>query len=517
MGVLAFTMKHDRRAFLKSLGRGTAGGLLAKRANAAWIYAERVGEQGQVSEIAHDPLRPEYHLMPQHNWMNDPNGPIWWKGQYHLFYQLNPHAAVWGDMHWGHAVSPDMVHWKHEPIALAPTPGGADSEGCFSGSAVVLGGKPAIIYTGVENAPPSEITLRDGNDKLRETQMLAIAEDDELLHWKKIEAPVIGTPPQGMVVTGFRDPCPWREGETWYLGVGSGEREVGGCVLLYRSHDFHHWEYLHKLVQGKPNGKVAVNPCDSGEMWECPDFFAVDGHHVLLYSTEDKVFWTTGEYDSRGHRYIPTRAGVLDHGAYYAPKSFLAPDGRRILWGWIRETRPEAQFAAAGWSGAMGLPRVLGVNGDGALEMKPALEVESLRGAVEGATLTPQMPFRQKLTTLRRELRIPLGVSAGKIAVRLMTEGKKAWELIVDVQASLVTCAEISFALPRAPWPDDALRIFLDASVIESFIAGREAFTSRVYNVAPEMTELEIELLKGQSIAIRLWKLTAISADRLAS
>ncbi len=86
--------------------------------------------------------------------MNDPNGPIWWKGQYHLFYQLNPHAAVWGDMHWGHAISPDMVHWHHEPIALAPTPGGPDSEGCFSGSAVVFDGMPTFIYTGVQNAPP---------------------------------------------------------------------------------------------------------------------------------------------------------------------------------------------------------------------------------------------------------------------------------------------------------------------------------------------------------------------------
>ena len=99
-----------------------------------------------VAEIAHDPLRPEYHLMPQHNWMNDPNGPIWWKGRYHLFYQLNPHGATWGSMHWGHAVSPDMIHWHHEPIALAPTPGGADSEGCFSGSAVVFDGKPTFIY-----------------------------------------------------------------------------------------------------------------------------------------------------------------------------------------------------------------------------------------------------------------------------------------------------------------------------------------------------------------------------------
>jgi beta-fructofuranosidase len=510
-------MNQDRRSFLKSLGCGTAGGLLVAHGHAARIGAANGAWQEQASEIKLDPLRPEYHLMPQHNWMNDPNGPIWWKGQYHLFYQLNPHAAVWGDMHWGHAVSPDMIHWKHEPIALAPTPGGADSEGCFSGSAVVFDAKPAIIYTGVENAPPSEITLRDGNDKLRETQMLAIAEDDQLLHWKKLETPVIAAPPQGMVVTGFRDPCPWREGETWYLGVGSGERGVGGCVLLYRSKDLRHWEYLHKLVQGKPNGKVAVNPCDSGEMWECPDFFAVDGHYVLLYSTEDKVLWTTGEYDARGHRYIPMRTGLIDQGSYYAPKSFLAPDGRRILWGWIRETRPEAEFAAAGWSGAMGLPRVLTVNRDGQLEMKPAAEVEKIRRAVEAQTLAAQTPFRQKLATLRRELHIPLSAPAQKIAVRLLTHGEKVWELVVDVPGSLVTCGDTSFALPRAPWADDSLRIFLDGSVIESYIVGREALTSRVYNVAPDSTELVIEVLKGQSVDFKSWELEAISPDRLTT
>ena len=153
--------------------------------------------------------------------------------------------------------------------------------------------------------------MHDGNDKLRETQMLATAEDDHLLRWKKLETPVIATPPQGMDVTGFRDPCPWREGDTWYLGIGSGERGIGGCVLLYRSHDLRHWEYLHKLAQGKPNGKVAVNPCDSGEMWECPDFFAVNGRHCLLYSTENKVFWTTGEYDTQPpplHRHAHRRA-----------------------------------------------------------------------------------------------------------------------------------------------------------------------------------------------------------------
>ena len=255
-------------------------------------------------------------------------------------------------MNWGHAISVDMVHWHHDPTALEPTPGGPDSEGCFSGSAVVSNGVPSIIYTGVQNATPDMVTIHDGSDKLRETQLLAVSEDTNLLRWTKRPEPVIARPPEGMAVTGFRDPCPWREADGWYLGVGSGVRGEGGCVLLYMSQDLRNWQYLHRLASGKPNGLKTANPCDSGEMWECPDFFEVDGHHCLLYSTEGKVFWTTGQYDPREHRYTEKRKGVLDHGAYYAPKSFLAPGDRRVLWGWIQERRPEAEFAAAGWAGA---------------------------------------------------------------------------------------------------------------------------------------------------------------------
>ena len=114
-------MKGDRRRFLAALGCSAV--LAVREGPSAFGHAARSGAPDGTSDLANDPLRPAYHLLPAHNWMNDPNGPIWWKGQYHLFYQLNPHAAVWGDMHWGHAVSPDMVHWRHEPVAMAPTPG----------------------------------------------------------------------------------------------------------------------------------------------------------------------------------------------------------------------------------------------------------------------------------------------------------------------------------------------------------------------------------------------------------
>jgi beta-fructofuranosidase len=253
-------------------------------------------------------------------------------------------------------------------------------------------------------------------------------------------------------------------------------------------------------------------------MWECPDFFAVDGHHVLLYSTENKVFWTTGEYDTHKHLYFPMKSGVLDHqSAYYAPKSFVAPDGRRVLWGWLRELRPDAQFSAAGWSGAMSLPRVLGVNRDGYLEMNPAAECEKLRGDTQSATVTSSEPLGIKLDSLRREINISLSPQSPKFSVSILSDGAKVWELVVDVPGRTATCGDISIPLPQPPWTRDNLRIFLDASVIETFIVGREALTSRVYNIAPDKTELRIELLGGESIPVEHWPLQAISPDRLTT
>lgn len=521
----------SRRGFLAGLSCATA---------ACALPDLLLGQSPSVSAIAHDPLRPSCHLLPPHNWMNDPNGPLWWNGQYHLFYQLNPRAAVWGNMHWGHAVSTDMVHWRHEPIALAPTPGGPDSEGCFSGSAVVCNGVPTFIYTGVQNAPRAQATIRDGNNHLRETQLIATAEDNDLLHWKKRAEPILATPPPGMDVTGFRDPCPWQEDDGWYLGIGSGERGKGGCVLLYRSQDPHpsgkdpslatpdvrHWEYLHKLAEGKPNGKQAANPVDSGEMWECPDFFALSGldgqpsRHILLYSTGGQSLWTKGRYDRNTHLYTADPAGLprpLDHGAYYAPKSFLAPDGRRILWGWIQETRPPAEYAAAGWAGVMSLPRVLSLDLHGNLAIAPAHEVESLRGPVESAQIAPGKPYRRTLPHLRRELRVQAGAPRSTLTVRLVVNGVDAWKLQFDGSAGLVTCGGIEFTAAGSVNMPPKLRVFLDGSVVETFVNTSDALTSRVYTLHPGATELIVEQAGPGSAEVESWPLRAISPNRMTT
>src|SRR6201987_1407541 len=180
----------SRRSFVWGAGCATAAALFS---GPAFAFA---GRSNLPARLAADRLRPKYHLLPAANWMNDPNGPIFYRGRYHMFYQYNPSGAFWGTMHWAHASSPDMIHWQHEPIALAPTPGGYDRDGVFSGSAVLDGNTPNLIYTGVlPAASPSEITL-DGQHQLREVQCLATSTDTDLRSWRKLPEPVIARPPQ---------------------------------------------------------------------------------------------------------------------------------------------------------------------------------------------------------------------------------------------------------------------------------------------------------------------------------
>jgi beta-fructofuranosidase len=210
---------------------------------------------------------------------------------------------------------------------------------------------------------------------------------------------------------------------------------------------------------------------------------------------------------------------VLDHGdAYYAPKSFLDPHGRRILWGWLRETRPESEFAAAGWSGCMSYPRVLSMGAQGQLEMRPAREVESLRGPQQHSSVASGTPFRQTLGELQHELLVPIHLlSDSVLTVRLIAAGRPAWEMTLDVPAKMVRCGAIEFPFPGLPWPHPDLRMLIDGSVVESLIGNREALTSRVYGLKPGEATLEVSLKGEGHIETQTWPLKAISADRLTS
>lgn len=466
-------MTLSRRSVLASLAAAAAAAAAepVHRAMGAMQHSEE-------AQSLSDSLRPGFHLLPARGWMNDPCGPIYWRGQYHMFHQYNPHAAVWGDMHWAHAVSPDMVHWKRLPVALSPTPEGPDAQGCFTGSAIVYNDRPHLLYTGVRDAPSGQATINDHRNHFRESQCLAVATDDTLRTWKKLPRPVIPSPPSGMHVTGFRDPAPWRDGDHFYTLIGSGIAGAGGNVLLYRSKDLRTWEYLHPMFQGHGAGSHRANPVDAGDMWECPDFFPLgsEGRHVLIYSTGGKTVWHAGRLDTATMLFHPERAGRLDYGSYYAPKSQLDADGNRILWGWITETRPEAEYSRAGWAGMMSLPRILTLNGSD-LQIRPAAQTERLRGLrnPQPAHLpNTQQEFRCVLQSGAKGEPLPYRISdaAGPLLDIRRDEGQSPRIIRVD---------DIHVEIPESLPTRAGLHIFIDNSVIEIFIDSRFCVTRRFY------------------------------------
>ena len=454
--------------------------------------------------------------------MNDPNGPIFWNGQYHMFYQHNPNGPFWGTMHWGHAVSRDLVHWRHLPIALAPTPHGPDKDGVFTGCSVINQGEPTLVYTGVSP----------------EVQCLATS-DDEMLVWKKHPRnPVIPSPPKGLGVTGFRDPCVWWEDGLWHMVIGSGLKGVGGTALLYTSEDLVQWTYHHPLGVGKMDPEVrGDDPVASGEMWECPDFFPLGNKYVLIVSTRGAARYFVGTYSDR--KFHPEREGRIDMGAYYAPKSMLDANGQRILWGWIQERRSDSAQRAAGWSGVLSLPRVVTLLDSAELEISPARELEILRGKrqsfenvrVEGDVTALLKGVKGSNAEISAEF---APGDAGEFGLKvhsapdaneetLILYDRKKERLRVDgTKSSLNTEARnetISGTLQLPAGEPLKLRVFLDGSVIEMFANGRACLTARAYPARADSIGVGLVARGGtaQLKSLDVWEMRPISLDRLTS
>lgn len=492
-------------------------------------FAQPVSAAILPADLATDPRRPQYHLLPKANWMNDPDAPIYWEGIYHMFYQYNPDGAYWGNMHWGHAVSPDMVHWRHLPVALAPTPGGPDSDGCFTGTAVVQDGRVVLLYTGVKVVPQDQATIMGSSPPLRESQCLAISDDSELRTWTKVSAPVLPAPPPGLQINGFRDPSPWRQGEWWYMVIAAGFPSQGGCVLLYRSKDLRSWEYLHVLSKTDRIGPARFNPVSPWEVWECPEFFSLGDWHVLIYSTAHRTYWQSGKLNKETMDFRPVQAGILDYGALYAAKTQLDKSGNRILWGWIQESRSEEESKAAGWAGVMSLPRVLTVTGDGRLRTRVADEVKQLRIGEHSLHVTAD-----EQNNLAQINSMRLNGCCGEIHCIVRRTGE-AFQLVLSgptesgdpwltLKYNPQHPAQIfvdAYPIPIFPGENKSLdfNLYVDGSVIEVFLNGEAACTKRFYFPGSSPQNLQMQWT-GRSTNIenlQVWQLSPISANRLTT
>jgi beta-fructofuranosidase len=464
--------------------------------------------------LAHDPQRPRYHFLPPANWMNDPNGLIHWRGRYHLFYQHNPLAPIFGKIHWGHALSHDLVHWRDMPIALSPTPGSADESGVWSGCAFDAGGEVSVLYT----------AMRQHEDGSRsELPSLATSSDDDLRTWRKYAGnPVIASPPADLDVLGFRDHSVWKEDDGWYQAIGSGIRGVGGAVLVYRSSDLHRWEYVGPLCIGDPK--------QTGDMWECPDLFQLGERHVLMVSPIPlgKTIYFSGEY--RDHRFTPLYQGVVDEGGcFYAPQSFTDAHGRRIMFAWLREARDEAAQRAAGWAGVMSLPRLLSLRSDGRLGMEPAPELRGLRGR-QTSVRDVHLASSRMVDVFGAALEIVAEIVPGtatqvQISVRRAPDGSEQTVIMYDSISQMLTIDRQRSSLDPSCLRDTRgahlelghaeplrLQIFIDQSVLEIFANGQACLASRIYPRRSDSLGVELSALGGSAHVneLQVWEMAPV-------
>ena len=361
--------------------------------------------ESEMEALTHEEDRPVYHFTARTGWLNDPNGLSVYNGEYHMFYQYHPYDTYWGPMHWGHAVSSDMIDWKYLQAAMAPDTE-YDGSGCFSGSAVTLDdGRHMLIYTSCGDSSEDPT----GKGRWLQTQSLAIL--DENGEYVKYEGnPVIAEKdlPEGADPYEFRDPFIWKAGDGTYrflaasgraTGKNGEEPEGGTYIIMYRSSDGLHWG----------GGKVFFEDKRRiGVMWECPNFIPLDNRYVLIASPMDmkaeeeaavgsirfpqgnNVCYITGDYDEESevfspdtddngrYRYEPVDGG-LD---FYAPQVIKTPDGRYVMTGWMQNPaygnvecngRRDSHIF-----GQMTVPRELSLR-DGRLIQRPAAELEKYR------------------------------------------------------------------------------------------------------------------------------------------
>ncbi len=476
-----------------------------------WTHVDATPIEPDANES--DPYRPHIHFTAPSNWINDPNGLICWRGRYHLFYQHNPHRPLPDDIHWGHAVSDDLVSWRHLPIALAPSPGGPDQDGCWSGCAVVKDGIPHVVYTGVRGTV--------------QLPCLARVEDLDLLtSWRKYRGnPLIASPPKGPQIIGFRDHTVWAEDGNFHQLIGSGIVGQGGTLLHYRSADLLKWEYLGPFLTAADSG--LEHP---GIMWECPDFFQLGDRHVLVVSIIDdgrrRADYIVGSYLEG--RFRPEGTGMVDAGDhFYAPQSMTDETGRRLAWGWLRERPEDVASHHPGRSGLMSLPRVFSLTQDRQLRSEPAPELEKLRGVhrTHGPSVLSEGNVVALTAVVGEAAEIKANIDFGDtseialvmsfqgdapdaVVVRLDRRyGRVAIERVVDDQVQQG---------PQAPFRTFAesvrLHVFVDRSVVEVFSDLTVPLTDMLYPKRPELSGIEFVCKRGRARLekVEAWQLGSI-------
>ena len=321
-------------------------------------------------------FRQKLHLMPPVGWLNDPNGLCQFKGVYHAFFQYSPLTAEGGVKMWGHYTSRDMIDWEYQGVTLYPDQP-FDCSGVYSGCAFIEDGEMYLYYTG-------NVKLEDRDDydyvnSGREANTVLVTSTDGVNFGRKRLLMKNSDYPADLTLH-VRDPKVWKENGVYYMLQGARTKEDSGQAIVFRSEDKLHWSFHSRI---KTNDKF-------GYMWECPDYFEVDGTKILSASVQgltgdewkERNVYQSGYFVVDGDilgEYILSDYRLWDYGFdYYAPQSFETDDGRRIQIGWMGMPDCEEytnRTIEDGWQHCFTFPREVFVK-DGIVRQRPIRELE---------------------------------------------------------------------------------------------------------------------------------------------
>ncbi len=423
-------------------------------------------------EIAHKFKRPQFHFTSRRGWLNDPNGLVWLDGEFHLFYQHNPYGWNWGNMHWGHAVSPDLLHWNELPIALYPR---AYDDWCFSGSAVIDHKNTSGFQTGALPVMVAAFTSTGRGECI-------VYSNDRGRSWTEFE----GNP---VVRHKGRDPrLLWHEGSNrWIMAVY--DEEDGQAIAFHSSPDLKSWTYESR-IKG---------------FYECPDLFAlpVDGKpdesRWVLYAADGQ--YMIGAFD--GHVFTPesNRKQPLWHGDFYAAQTFSnPPEGRRIQIGWGRDiTFPDMPF-----NQQMTIPCELTLRStrNGVrLFAEPVRETASIRARTHRWQAIELEPGKKPLEPVTGEL-LDLEGEFEIGQAHSVTWNVRGVPVVYNVEKQTIECRKHSAPLA----PNDgrvALRILVDRGSVEIF--GNKGEVALSVGARPAVTDRSLRFSAEGGTARILW------------
>jgi beta-fructofuranosidase len=410
---------------------------------------------------AADPERPGFHFHAPSQWMNDPNGPIFFNGWYHLFYQYNPYGDHWGNMHWGHARSRDLVNWEQLPIALWPSKSKGEDH-VFSGSCFLAKGSdqatPKAFYTSIGDGRPPQ-------------QWCAFAQDEGLIHWQKSDAnPILTSNLQE-----WRDPFLFEFDGKNYLITGGGENGHG-IVALYEAKDksLQSWEYR-RILFHYPDPDVANI--------ECPNLEKVGDKWVLLISVRGHVEWFSGDLNSQ-MGFDSTARGVLDPGSY-ASQLVRNRKGQVVQLAWVPTDNHK------GWNGFLTLPSVLAASADGKLLRRPIQELKKLR--------TDRI--RVGSLKLNGETNLSDKVSGDLLEIQADIEFSDADTFGIKLRRSLSGSSSETLLYPRKPGVT-RIHVYLDRGVVDEYL--NDGMSCRTLKFSAKPSDLGVSIFsKGGTVVVK--------------